>query len=192
MIKLEKDFVVVTDLKEKRRSVRYTQEELGKKLGVGRQQISQYETGRSGIPMDKACILAAMFDCITLQYQGLEFELRHKKGDDEEGLPEVADGAKPVESALNVAKELEDVKRHMESLIEHNNAIRKARCEGRQWITIGVKEVAELVAVGKRYLRSSREYFPEEWKKGMAMAIAELSEEYGLAGVEIENDASVA
>lgn len=178
---MSKQIAVAIDLQTKRQAAGHTQTDLGESLGVSMWQISKYESGRFNIPTPQACEVALMYDGITLEYDGVELELRPKR----KSLQVPDEDLKPVDSALDVTKELRDVKDHMESLIEHASAIRKGRCEGKQWVAIGVKEVAELVAVGKRFLRSSKGEFPEEWAQGMAMALSELADLYGVVDVEI-------
>lgn len=179
---MSKAIAKAIDLQAKRKAAGHTQQELGEKLGVSLWQVVKYESGRHNIPTPQACEVALLYGSITLEYDGKILELRPK----EARIPEIDMDMTPMDGALTLAKEMRDVERHLASLVEHAAAVRKGRVEGKEWITVSTKEIAELITVGKRYLRTVKELYPAEWAKGMAMALTELAEVYGVAAVDME------
>lgn len=173
------------DLKQKVSSVG-TQEAFAKKMGMSRIHLGRILNGQRSVPFDLALRSAREFGAISLHFDGVDYEIT-VKGEDRsrKHLPDLSVDMDPIGGAWPMTKEIQDVEQHMKSLIKHAMDVKLGKCEGRQWVTISTKEVAELVAVGKRYLRAAKDHFPKEWAEGMRLALEELAEAYGIVDVEI-------
>lgn len=166
--------VVPVDLQTKRRAIGESQESFGQILGISRQQVQKYESGKFNIPTDKACEAAIRLGGLTLRYKGVDFELR-VKSDPRENEVAKAHKASALEKALATSKEMRDFVTHTQQLVDFMSAIILGSDEGRQYIRRAAKEGYEAQVFLTSFLNKVAAEYPDEFAAGIAEAHAELS-----------------
>lgn len=64
--------IIANNIKARRISAGFSQEAVGKKLGITFQQIQKYEKGTNRVSADKLPLLAALYGCSVMDfYQGV-------------------------------------------------------------------------------------------------------------------------
>lgn len=172
---MNETIVIPVDLQTKRQATGDSQEVFGQLLGVSRQQVQKYESGRHNIPTDKACEAALRLGGLTLRYKGVEFELRVKNGQEDAGGVAGTNKASTLEKMLATSNEMSDFVNHARTMIESMSAIILSTDEGRRLIRKATKEGYEAQFFLSSFLNKTASEYPEEFAQGVADAHAELS-----------------
>lgn len=162
---LETEIVRPVDLKQKRKKAGHSQGDLAEILGVRPNRISRYESGRFNLPTPQACKAALLYDGITLEFQGVKFELRPKL-DCEVQIPS---GVTHVECALIAGKEMHDFLEHTKRLAEYTLATMLGKSVGIQYLADAVKEAQEAKEAAERFILKVKDVDPEAYWRGMEL-----------------------
>lgn len=179
------NLILAVDLKAKVAQLE-TQQAFAERLGVDRIHINRILNQQKSLSFPVALRSARTFGSVTILFEDQEYELKTKCPDDDGDkckcgvFPKITDGATPVESALTATKEMRDVTQHMERIAEHARVIVKGSRVGKQFLSKAVKEVVESMVASERFLNAVQISHPEAHEEGVARAMAEIAEMYGV------------
>lgn len=163
---LTTEIVRPVNLKQKRVKAGHSQEELAQILGVRSERISRYESGRFNLPTPQACKAALLYDGITLEFQGVKFQLIPQHGHEVKAPEKIT----PAECALIADKEMRDFLEKTKLLAEYALATMQDGDFSTRYLVDAVKEAQEAKDAAERFILKVKSVDPETYRQGMALA----------------------
>lgn len=162
--------VTPVDLQTKRRKKGDSQEAFGQLLGISRQQIQNYESGKRNIPTDKACESALILGSLTLEYKGKKFELKPLQEDPQPNCDEESPLAGSwSDNAFNSAQQARELQEWSEALAQHLVSIKNGR-GAEAYLVRGYKEAREAQLAIQQLFSEGKRKHPHLVELGIEMA----------------------
>src|SRR5690625_4559708 len=156
------------DLQSKRLQRGETQESLASLLGITRQQVQNYESGRQAMPLARSFEVSEILDGLTFEYRGTRFEV--KPLEENVGIEKPAPLVNGWENnAMYSAQQAMELLEWYQGLANKLIAISNGR-GANEYLVRGYKEAREAQLAVEQFLDEGRQRHPELVDLGIEMA----------------------